>query len=112
MVCAASLRNLGRLPELNVRFGSLADISMLPLVSQRFSSLTCEMPTRRNLLHALGAHVGGIVHAASGLGYQVRPYLQRRWPSLIRSDLAFWRSEPTERLISLEIFFTRILSFE
>lgn len=50
MVCAASLRNLGRLPELNVRFGSLADISVLPLVSQRFSSLTCEIPTRRSLL--------------------------------------------------------------
>jgi hypothetical protein len=30
----------------------------------------------------------------------------------MRSALAFWRSEPTERLISLEIFFTRILSFE
>ena len=26
--------------------------------------------------------------------------------------LAFWRSELTERFISLEIFFTRILSFE
>jgi hypothetical protein len=47
MVCVASLRNRARLPELNVRFGSLADI---PLVSQRFSSLTCEMPTRKNLL--------------------------------------------------------------
>ena len=52
MVCAASLRDLGRLPELNVRFWVIADISMLPLVSQRFSSSTCEMPTRRSLLLA------------------------------------------------------------
>jgi hypothetical protein len=39
-------------------------------------------------------------------------FFQRRWPSLMRNALAFWRSEPTERLISLEIFFTRNLSFE
>ena len=30
----------------------------------------------------------------------------------MRSDVAFWRTEPTERLISLDIFLTRILSFE
>ncbi len=30
----------------------------------------------------------------------------------MRNALAFWRSEPTEQLISLEIFFTRNLSFE
>jgi hypothetical protein len=92
----------------------MADIQ-LPPVSQRFSTSTCEVPTRRSFLPSkrLGVHVGKTVHAASGLGgCQVDPYLQRRWPSLIRSALAFWRSEPTERLISLEIFFTRILSFE
>jgi hypothetical protein len=49
MVCVASLRNLGRHMELKVSLGSMAYI---PLVSQRFSSLTCEMPTRRNLLPA------------------------------------------------------------
>jgi hypothetical protein len=32
MVCVASLRNLGRLLELNVRFGSLADILLLAAV--------------------------------------------------------------------------------
>src|SRR5262245_33478559 len=30
----------------------------------------------------------------------------------MRSDVAFWRTEPTERLISLDIFLTRVLSFE
>jgi hypothetical protein len=30
----------------------------------------------------------------------------------MRSVLAFWRNEPTERRISLDIFFTRSLSFE
>ena len=30
----------------------------------------------------------------------------------MRNAVAFWRNEPTERLISLEIFLTRILSFE
>jgi hypothetical protein len=30
----------------------------------------------------------------------------------MRNALAFWRSEPTERLISLEIFFTDNFSFE
>ena len=45
-------------------------------------------------------------------GRQRRPSLQRRWPSLIPNALAFWRSEPTVRFISLEIFFTRSLSFE
>ena len=38
--------------------------------------------------------------------------VQRRWPSLIPNALAFWRNEPTVRFMSLEIFFTRILSFE
>jgi len=48
MVCAASRRNLGRLLKVGGKcpLGSLADISMLSRVSQRFSSLTCEMPTR------------------------------------------------------------------
>ena len=53
------------------------------------------------------------VTSASDLsGHQVRPSLQRRWPSLIPNALAFWRNEPAERFISLEIFFTRSLSFE
>jgi hypothetical protein len=30
----------------------------------------------------------------------------------MRNALAFWRSEPTERLISLETFFTLSRSFE
>jgi len=45
-------------------------------------------------------------------GHPVRPSLQRRWPSLIPNAPAFWRNEPTERFISLEIVFTRSLSFE
>ena len=39
-------------------------------------------------------------------------FSHRRWPSLMRNALAFWRSEPTERRISLEIFFTDNFSFE
>jgi hypothetical protein len=64
---------------------------------------------REESRHRLGMAFWPLVTQSS---YQVRPSLQRRWPSLIPNALAFWRNEPTERFISLEIFFTGSLSFE